>query len=257
MRSSCAALVFLLLLNTGARAQTIEGRLLESGSDEPIILAQVFLLTGGGVIVDRTFTDEEGSFAVWSPEPGSFFLRAERMGYASRVDGVFDLGEGGILSVEFRLPRAPIQLDTLTVSAEGGAAGPRDTKLALLGFYDRQRAGFGRFLGPEEIARRPVFEATDLLRNIPRVRIRQRPFGETEVLIQGAASVSLKGGLCYPKVVVDGNEVFRGGDQPARLDDVVRPHEISAMEVYRGPGEIPLQFGGASSPCGVILIWTW
>jgi len=252
MRSSCAFLAFLLLPLSGVRAQTIQGRLLEVGSDQPIILAQVFLLTGGGLVVDRTFTDEEGFFALWSPEAGSFFLRAERMGYTSRVDGVFDLGEGGILSVEFRLPRAPIQLDTLTVSAE-----PRDTKLALLGFYDRQRVGFGHFLGPEEIARRPVFETADFLRNIPRVRIRQRPFGGTEVLIQGAASTSLNGGgLCYPKVVVDGNEVLRGGREPARLDDVARPHEISAMEVYRGPAETPLQFGGSSSPCGVILIWT-
>ena len=254
MRSSCAALAFLLLPCSGLLGQSIQGRLLEVGSDQPIILAQVLLLTGGGAIVDRTFTDEEGAFALWSPDPGSYFLRAERFGYESRVDGVFDLGEGGILSVEFRLPRAPIQLDTLTVSAE--AAEPKVTKLALLGFYDRKRMGFGRFLGPEEIARRPVFETTDFLRNIPRVRIRQRSFGESEVLIQGAASVSLQGGLCYPKVVVDGSEVFRGGDEPARLNDVVRPHEISAIEIYRGPTEIPLAFGGSSSPCGVILIWT-
>lgn len=253
MRFLSAALAFLILTGTGLRAQTIEGRLLEAGTDSPIILGEVVLLTGGGLVVDRTFTDEDGNFALWSPEPGSFFLRAACFGYTSRVDGVFDLGEGGILSVEFRLPKAPIQLDTLTVSAER-----RDTKLALLGFYDRRRAGFGRFLGPEEIARRPVFDTSDLLRNIPRVRIRQRPFGGSEVLIRGAASTSLSGGgLCYPKVVLNGMEVFRGGREPARLDDVVRPHEISAMEIYRGPGEIPLQFGGASSPCGVILIWTW
>jgi hypothetical protein len=252
MRSLCAVLAFLILTGTGLRAQTIEGRLLEAGTDSPIILGQVVLITGGGLVVDRTFTDEKGAFALWSPEPGNFFLRAEGVGYLSRVDGVFDLGEGGILSVEFRLPRAPIQLDTLMVFSE-----PRDTKLALLGFYDRQRVGFGHFLGPEEITRKPVFETTDFLRNIPRVRIRQRPFGGSEVLIQGAASTSLNGGgLCYPKVVVDGNEVFRGGNEPARLDDVVRPHEVSALEIYRGPGEIPLQFGGSSSPCGVILIWT-
>jgi hypothetical protein len=252
MRRGWVVLLLLLPGPPGLLGQTIQGRLLEEGSDRPIILGQVSLQTGGGVVVDRTFTDEKGSFAVWSPEPGSFFLRAQAIGYASRVDGVFDLGQGGVLTVDFRLVRNPIQLDTLTVSVE-----PRVTKLALLGFYARRKVGFGRFLGPEDIEKRPAFEVTDYLRNIPRVRIRHRARGGTEVLIQGASSVSLaRRGLCSPKVVVDGNEIFRGGREAAVLDEVVTPYEVSAIEVYRGPSEIPLQFGGLSSPCGLIVIWT-
>jgi hypothetical protein len=252
MRRGWLVLFVFFPCSSGLLGQTIQGKLLEAGSDRPILLGRVSLLTGGGVVVDRTFTDEEGAFAVWSPEPGSFFLRAEAIGYASRVDGVFELGEWGVLTVEFRLVRNPIPLDTLTISAE-----PRVTKLALLGFYSRQRAGFGRFLGPEDIRKRPAFDATDYLRNIPRVRIRHRARGGSEVLIRGASSISLGGdGLCRPKVVVDGNEVFRGGREAAVLDEVVTPFEISAIEVYRGPSEIPLQFGGLRSPCGLILIWT-
>jgi hypothetical protein len=219
MRRGWLVLFVFFPCSSGLLGQTIQGKLLEAGSDRPILLGRVSLLTGGGVVVDRTFTDEEGAFAVWSPEPGSFFLRAEAIGYASRVDGVFEL--------------------------------------ALLGFYSRQRAGFGRFLGPEDIRKRPAFDATDYLRNIPRVRIRHRARGGSEVLIRGASSISLGGdGLCRPKVVVDGNEVFRGGREAAVLDEVVTPFEISAIEVYRGPSEIPLQFGGLRSPCGLILIWT-
>jgi outer membrane receptor protein involved in Fe transport len=125
----------------------------------------------------------------------------------------------------------------------------------LLGFYDRRDIGMGKFIGPKEIAEKPVFGTTDLLRNIPRVQIRQRPFGGSEVVIRGAGAVSLTGGgVCYPKVVVDGNVILRG--EPARLDQVIQPSEIEAIEVYRGPSETPLQFGGISSPCGVILIWT-
>lgn len=252
MRSAALILALLLVPLPSLRGQSIQGRLLEAGTDEPVLLGQIFLLTGGGLVVDRTFTDETGAFAVWSPEPGPFFLRAEAFGFASRVDGVFELGEGGVLTVEFRLVRTPIQLDTLTVTAER-----RDTKLSLLGFYDRQKSGFGRFLGPEEIEKRPAFDATDYLRNIPRVRIRFRPFGGSEVLIRGASSISLGGGgLCYPRVLVDGNAVFSGGREPAILDDVVSPYQISAIEVYRGPTEIPLQFGGMGSPCGLIVIWT-
>ena len=235
--------IFVILACPGLPAQTVEGRLLELGSDQPIILAQVFLLTVGGEIADQTFTDERGFFSLSAREAGSFFVQAERIGYEARVDGVFDLGEGGVLSVEFRLPRNPVALDTLHVSAER-----RSARLVLLGFYDRMKYGFGKFLTPEEIARRSVFGATDLLRNIPRVRIRQRQFGGSEVLIRSSR------GLCSPNVVIDGNVVFWG--QPARLDEVVQPHEIEAIEVYRGGAEIPLQFGGASSTCGAILIWT-
>jgi len=244
--------VLLLLAVSGLHGQTIQGRLLELGTDEPIVLGQVFLLSGGGTILDQTFTDEGGGFSVTSSFPGSFFLRAERLGYESRVDGVFDLGEEGVLTVEFRLRGNPIQLDTIAVEVEG-----RVPKLTILGFYDRQRMGFGTFLGPEELERRPVTRTTDFLRNIPRVRIRERPFSGSEIVIQGAASVSLSGGgLCYPKVVIDGMEVSRGGNEPARPDEFVRPVEITGIEVYRGPSETPLQFGGLSGPCGVILIWT-
>lgn len=229
--------------------QAIEGHLVEAGTGEPIVLAQVTLLTGSGEIADQTFTDEAGYFIVASDDPGSFFLRAERMGFSTSVDGIFELGEGGVLSVEFRLRRAPMALDTLVVEAER-----RDLKLDLLGFYDRRRAGFGRFIGPEEIERTPVMETTDLLRMIPRVRINHAPFGQSTVTIAG--STSARGRGCYPKVILDGFEVSRGSDEPARLDELISPVNVRAIEVYRGATETPLQFGGASSPCGVILIWT-
>lgn len=36
----------------------------------------------------------------------------------------------------------------------------------------------------------------------------------------------------------------------------VQPEDVHAIEVYRTPSEIPAQFGGAESACGVILVWT-
>ena len=66
------------------------------------------------------------------------------------MDGVFDLGEGGVLTVEFRLRGNPLLLDTLAVEVEG-----RVPKLVVLGSYNRQRIGFGTFLGPEELEKKP------------------------------------------------------------------------------------------------------
>jgi hypothetical protein len=245
------SLLFLLLPVGPLFAQSVEGRLLESETGTPIILGQVTLLLGNGTVADQTYTDEAGFFSVWSPEPGSFFLRAEHVGFFPRVDGLFELGAGGVLTVEFRLRANLMVMDTLAVEVER-----RDLKLNLLGYYDRERRGFGRFMGPEEIAQRPIVDVTDLFRNIPRVRVNWKPFGGTTVTMAGAGSRSLMGGACYPKLIVDGMEIFRGGEEPTRIDEVVFASEIRGLEIYRGPAEVPLQFGGANSSCGVILIWT-
>ena len=56
MRSSALILALLIVPLPGLRGQSIQGRLLEAGTDEPVLLGQIFLLTGGGLVVDRTTT---------------------------------------------------------------------------------------------------------------------------------------------------------------------------------------------------------
>jgi hypothetical protein len=35
----------------------------------------------------------------------------------------------------------------------------------------------------------------------------------------------------------------------------MRPDNIEAIEVYNGVAQVPAQYGGAHSACGVVLIW--
>jgi len=235
-----------------ADAQTIEGHLVESGTGTPVILGEISMMTESGELVAQTVSNDTGFFSVTASDPGSYLIRAERMGYQSRVEGIFDLGEGGRITIEFRLLPEPVALDTLGVSTD-----VRSARLTLAGFYQRKTDEKGVFLGPEELAEKPVTQATEFFRSIPRLRVRQRPMGGNEIIVQGAAMISFtRSGICYPRVFVDGNEVFRGGDEPARLDDVVSASEIEGIEVYRGPAEIPTRYSGARSSCGVILVWT-
>jgi hypothetical protein len=245
--------VFLLsFVFSGVEGQTIEGHLFESGSDTPVILAEIFMLTESGDLVAQTVSNETGFFSVTAPDSGSFLIQAERMGYQAGVAGIFDLGEGGLITIEFRLRPRPVLLDTLGVSVEA-----QNARLELAGFYQRMTDESGIFMGPEELAEKPVALATGFFRNIPRLRIRQRPMGGNEIIIQGAAMISFtRSGICYPRVFIDGNEVFRGGREPARLDDVVSASEIAGIEVYRGPAEVPTRYAGVRSSCGVILVWT-
>jgi hypothetical protein len=40
------------------------------------------------------------------------------------------------------------------------------------------------------------------------------------------------------------------------INAVVNPEQVEAIEVFRGPSEIPVQYNDNNSQCGVILIWT-
>lgn len=245
-------LMALCLPFTGIGAQTIRGRLLEVGSDRPIVLGRLWLLSESGVIVAQTFSDESGAFSMTASDPGSFLLKAEGIGYETRSDGVFELGRGGSITVEFRLLPEPLPIDTLDVLAEA-----RSPRLELAGFYERMGEEGGVFLGPEEIQEKQAAIPTQLLRGVPRIRLRPTPTGGNAVIIQGAAMISLaQRGICYPRVMVDGNEVFRGGGEPALLDDVVNVSEIIGIEIYRGAAEIPTRYLGARSACGLVLVWT-
>jgi hypothetical protein len=81
---------------------------------------------------------------------------------------------------------------------------------------------------------------------------------------------SFSGGECKwgPRVFVDGLvvETMPHGAEPegaandavqyTTLSEVVRPEEVYAIEVYRTPSQIPIQYSGPQSACGVMLIWT-
>ncbi|NIQ54774.1 MAG: hypothetical protein GWM92_01090, partial [Gemmatimonadetes bacterium] len=61
--------------------------------------------------VTHALTDRRGYFSVTSPDPGSFTLLGSGFGYDIRRVGIFDLGMGGEVTVEFRLSPSPTPLD--------------------------------------------------------------------------------------------------------------------------------------------------
>ncbi|HEX5726903.1 MAG TPA: hypothetical protein VFX98_15620, partial [Longimicrobiaceae bacterium] len=64
--------------------------------------------------------------------------------------------------------------------------------------------------------------------------------------------MSRAGNNCPPRLFLDGVPASTGGP----IDEVIEPMNVEAIEVYRGAAEIPAQYGGSSSACGVIVIWT-
>ena len=47
-----------------------------------------------------------------------------------------------------------------------------------------------------------------------------------------------------------------GGRDGQTIDDLVRPHEIAGVEIYRNAASLPGEFAGSDSQCGIVAIWT-
>jgi len=260
-----------------ASTQRLRGRLLDVESGEPLVAGLVSLLSLAGTTLVTAVSDREGGWLLEIPAPGSYYVSATRIGYRPWVAGPVVVQTGQDFTAVYHLQRLPVALDPVEVTA-------RATRrfLELAGFYDRQRADFGYFITPDFIEQRQPVRITDLLSGLPGVSLVQTGTGSVgRVAVRLRGSDVSQGGLCRPRVFVDGLLYARGDSRPRRadptratersaeeeiqlvdqtlsIDDIGPASMILAIEVYRSATEVPVQFGGTSveTLCGVIVIWT-
>jgi hypothetical protein len=118
-----------------------------------------------------------------------------------------------------------------------------------VGFSQRQRSGFGHFIGPDRLARIHAYRVTDILRLVPGIRIIEGPQGETVASTRGG---SLMGGSCVQYYVDD---IPWTSITPGDVNFFVSGSEVTAVEVYQGPGT-PAQYQRGGSNCTTIVLWT-
>ena len=184
----------------------------------------------------ETVSDETGHYALVDLPAGTFSLEARAIGFVP-IAGTVTLSARQPVTFDIRFDSAARILETVEV---------KGTVVFDRGIEEFERAkkrGFGYFIGPEEIERRNVFDAAELLRMVPGVTVNQRSFGSGSV-------VTVRGG-CPASIVVDGMRF----DNSTTLDDVVRPEDISAIAVYRSAAETPVEYQGFSG-CGAVVVWT-
>ena len=240
-----AAAAFLLGVTPGlAVGQTLKGQMLELWSNRPVDRVFITLVTEEGDSVAGTQSDQEGMFEILAPRAGIFYVAARRVGYGMVVDGPVQLQDSVTVTVGIHIQQIALyELDPITITAE-----PVVRHLVTVGYYEREHSSAGGlFLGPEHIERRAsARRVSDLLRGLPGVAVDHNG----NVVLRGMVS-----GLGYcgsPTVFLDGIVSSIGNEDLKILD----PLDVEAIEVYRRPNEIPAQYGGAMSGCGVILIWT-
>jgi hypothetical protein len=115
-----------------------------------------------------------------------------------------------------------------------------------IGFQDRRRSGVGRYITPEDVARRNPIVTSDLFKNMAGVRYDS--YRSPMLLVRGTTVA-----WCPASIYVDGHLM-----RNLSADDVdgwVAPDEIAGIEVYDS-FTTPPQFRAAFDNCGAIVIWT-
>lgn len=242
-------------------AQTIRGRVLDQANGEPVADAIVTAMWSAADSIGSIVTDSTGSFFVRAPRAGKVLLQVERIGYRTVQTAAIDLGAGDIIAVDVPITTSPVKLEPIGVEV---LRGPVVTGTLLDGYHERrywlgEQLGLGTFLTRDQLDTRYAVNMSDVMRMLPSVRmVRNVKTGGWNVAI-GATSLSEFHGCKYAKVLVDGVWANRRGDiheEDNDIDLMAIPNMLEGIEVYRGGAQMPAEFGGPTSRCGVVALWT-
>lgn len=235
----------LALAGSQARAQSVSGLLLDARSRRPVAAGSVVLLAADGRRVATVESAWDGSFVVGAPEPGTYDLYAERLGYYAGVATLELEGDQEVV-VEFRLEPAALAMDSLEVTARA-----ERSRLDRVGFTSRSRSGIGHYLTQEDLRERgPQRDITDILRTLTGVHTEQSRFGADRLLLRRVGTPLDPRPYCEPYLFLDGLPV-----QPP-WEDLVDLDDVAAVEVYPDAGRVPASFSSRSQTCGVVVIWS-
>lgn len=236
----------------------IVGRVVDRRSGRPVEAANV-VLSDTLLAEDRQgMTDGSGRFMFAELDPGMYRVTVDHLTF-DPLDQLVRLPSDRTVQVDFELSVDPIELAPIVVTAL------REKRLELQGFYDRRELGEaiggGVFLTRDDIQDAGAIRLTHYLGRIPGVRTECSGGANNNCIIRmtrGVPSLSSRAefGCMNANVYLDGVRVIRDGGAGESIDNFVSPSEIAGIEVYRGPSELPAEFGGAVGRCGAIVIWT-
>lgn len=226
----------LLAAAAGASAQTSLTILVRDAETQgPLPGAR---LEVGGVVGTA---DAFGTAELVGMEPGPLDLAASFIGYVALDTTVTILG-GVPTVVTLPLASDARQLGDVVVEAES----VNDAVLRRRGFFDRRESLTGVFITRDELDRRGATLLSDAFRGVAGVRV-QRDRGVTSL-------VSTRRRGCRMAIYVDGTEAVFLADAV----DGFPYDDVAAIEIYRGPAEVPIEYTRTKGveTCGAILVWT-
>jgi hypothetical protein len=191
-------------------------------------------------------TKDDGTFNLEGVPTGTQLIIVRHIGFeVERV--TVNVTSRQPIEVRVTLGPSVSVLDPVLVTARANYA------LDKNGFSARQRTGWGKYFTSEDIAKRKPYEVSDILRDVPGIRV-VRGIGGASIQDNSARYIlgGGRGGSCT-RVWVDGYEwrMVDAGD----IDTFVQPRDILGLEVYKAH-EAPIQYRDVDDNCITILMWT-
>lgn len=233
----------------------LEGAVVGGPRAVPLANVEVSLPT-----LDRyTATNADGRFQLSGIPPGAHRVRVRRLGYGP-LDTTLTLSANRTFSRTIVLTRVTT-IDSVNVIASEPNL-PRS-------FVEHQRVGLGAFLTRDQLAKENGRKMGDVLRSLPGVLMLSGTAGRAwmatsrgvKSLGQPCAGEGLEGWTpldgpkcaCLAQVYLDGRLISK-----TETPDINRfsAEQLEAVEFYSGPAQIPDEYTGLNSQCGVLVLWT-
>jgi hypothetical protein len=227
-------------------------------------------LAGVEVILEgtkkQTTTDGSGRFLLNDLPTGNKVVLFRSVGYRPQRVRVM-LNKTDTTRVEAVLISDRVRLEPIVVT--GTPDRPRG--IGREAFEERRKLGFGKFMDSTELRHRGYARMSDVLTSMGVYMIQNQDKvsdGARGPLEMRAASTrrrggDLAGGPCWMGVILDGVTLYKAVSTghvsnfpPPDFRKDFAVDYIEAIEVYRSASEVPMEFGGNSASCGVIVLWT-
>jgi len=243
--SRCAAGIFTCCLARDLAAQNgpaLTGRVTDNSTGRGVPNAEIILLSDSRSVR----ADSAGAYTFRGLPVGVSVILVRALGFpAVTLHVELAVGEHLVRLVSLdssAAGRVAQQLPATVVTAEAVGSGFR-----LVDFERRRLTGRGQYRDAAELAKSGANALSGAMVSMRGVAIDCRSPGPSA---NGCAVHMARAPTnCFPEYVVDGqvNNDF-GPLTPIR--------DVVGLEVYTGPSDVPGEFAGSYSGCGVIVIWT-
>ena len=227
------------LLLSPADSGTKSGNVTVSGlvvlEDSPTNAGSRIELVGSDIVA---MTNEKGEFTMRNLPSGSKVLLARHLGFGAETVPV-DLSSRQQKRVTIKLSKFAEVMDPVLVIARNSAA------LDRVGFNQRKKSGLGYYIGPDRLQNMHPNYLTDILRQVPGLRVSYGPEGE---VISSSRGFGIE---CVQYWVDDMPWLSVGTGE---INHFVTGGEVVAVEVYQDLNT-PARYMRAE-PCTTIVLWT-